>query len=147
MNLKAFLRRQPWTTKVVILTVILNVVFGVFFVIFLSPEKLTVDRVSNIAGTVLTVNATLFGLSAIAMGVFLTAMRSQTSEKLLKSSAMNFVGISFASFWLSLFCGFEALINPENAQWLTISISTLLVGAISGSIYIADALIEFLNKK
>jgi hypothetical protein len=146
MNFKERFRRLPWLYKIIIATGIVNLTFGVTSIFTLSPSGLSTEKIYAIATTVLTVNATLFGLSAIAIGVFLSSMGRQKSESILKSSAMTYIGVSFASFWLSLVLGLATLLRPEGPA-LSLSISTLLVGAISGSIYIADSMVEFLNKK
>jgi hypothetical protein len=146
MNLKERFKRLPWLGKIIVATIFVNGVFGISSVLVFFRSGLSADRICDVATTVLTVNATLFGLSAIAMGVFLTSMGSRKSESILKSSAMTYIGLSFASFWFSLLFGFFALLQPQ-APVLALSISTLLVGALSGSVYIADSMVEFLNKK
>lgn len=102
------------------------------------------DQVYDMSKTILYVAATLSGLSAIATGIFLSAMKPKNSERFLRSKILGLIAVSFFCFWFTLLAGFYSLVDSTNVNALMISIGSTVSGSIVGSLYLVYYFRDFL---
>ncbi len=115
--------------------------FGLIFVYLAASSDLDTVAIRNMSSTVITANATLFGLSTLSTAVYLdVTKRSGETIRALQWNIMVIVTASFLSFITGLIGGFVAFIIPDGKSALAMSIGGTLSGAGLGSISVLSAL-------
>jgi membrane associated rhomboid family serine protease len=110
-----------------------------------SLETVSQNEIYDMSKTLLSIDATLFGLSAVVGGLLAVACtRKEMREMFLHSRILELVGISFLCFWLAMIFAFYSLVFPSNKNGLTISIGATISGSVSGSIYLLYTFRNFL---
>lgn len=138
-----FDKSTHWYFAVCVGAMILVIVFTLPFLGFAA--NLGQNEIYDMSKTLLSIDATLFGLSAVAGGLLAVACtRRELKEMFLHSKILEFVGISFLCFWLALIFAFYSLVAPTNKSALATSIGATISGSISGSIYLLYTFRNFL---
>lgn len=132
-----------WYIAICVATTILIVVFASPFIGLVA--NLGQNEIYDMSKTLLSINATLFGLSAVAGGLFVAASTErEMRETFLHSRILEFVGISFLCFWIALLFAFSSLVVPTNRLGFAMSIGATVSGSLSGSIYLLYTFRNFL---
>jgi len=132
-----------WYAGITVVTTLLIVIFSTLF-IGLSKD-LTENEIYDMSKTILSIDATLFGLSTLSGAIFLGMMKRR--EEMLGSRVLDFIALSFLCFWLALGSAFMSFVNPANKTAFQISIGSTLGGSLAGSVYLIYAFRDFLLSK
>jgi hypothetical protein len=136
-----FDKSTSWYFGICVGAIIFVIVFTLPFLGFVA--NLSQNEIHDMSKTLLSMDATLFGLSAVAGGLLaVVCTRKEMKEMFLHSKILEFVGISFLCFWLAMIAAFYSLVDPANLSAFAISIGATLSGSASGSI---DLLYTFRN--
>lgn len=125
-------------------TILLIVIFSVIFSVNLQTE-FSQNEIYDMSKTLLSVIATLYGLSAVAGGLLVVAStRKEMNEIFLQSKILGFVAISFLCFWFALIGALLSMINPTNKNAFSVSVAATVSGSLSGSLYLIYTFREYL---
>jgi membrane associated rhomboid family serine protease len=100
------------------------------------------------SSTIITANATLFGLSTLSTAIYLDiTRRKEKAEQSLRWDIMVAVASSFLSFLIGLFSGFMSLSGVDNKTNFAGSMGGTLSGAALGSLLILLVLRDYMRSR